>query len=504
MTLSSSFHRVAVLFVAVAIWGIPLQAQSLLDSFEPSVTEINLDNGLTILVVERHEAPVVSFFTYADVGSVNEPSGQTGIAHMFEHMAFKGTTSLGSADIEAELAALAVEEEAYLAYRAARLDEASDSELSRLEAAFRARVDSSKALLEEAAFDKLVSRNGAVGLNAFTSADQTGYMYSLPSNKLELWFALESDRFLNPVLREYYIERDVVMEERRMRTESSPQGRLIEEMLTTAFKAHPYGQPTVGHMSDLESISRTEAEAFFDRYYGANNLTIALVGDVDPVEARRMAEQYFGRLPQKPEPPQVVTREPEQLGERRVTLVEQSQPLFIAAYHRPSGLHADDAVFTVLDDVLSTGRTSRMYRELIETEQALFATSIPAYPGDKYPTLFLLYAAPNQGVSADSLEQAVYSVAAEIVENGITQEELDRAKTRVRANFIAGLTSNSGIAGALAEEQALTGDWRNLFRELDSINQVTAADVQRVAEETFRPENRTVAQIRNAGAHAGS
>ena len=483
--------------VAAAL-SAPAAAQSLLETFEPAVTEIDLDNGLTIIVVERHDAPVVSFFTYADVGSVNEPAGQTGIAHMFEHMAFKGTTSLGSADINAELAAMEAEEEAYLRFRSARMGGADEAELEQLETEFRARVDSAKTFLEEAAFDKLVSRNGAVGLNAFTSADQTAYMYSLPSNKLELWFALESERFLNPVLREYYTERDVVMEERRLRTESNPQGRLIEEFLTLAYKAHPYGQPTVGHMSDLESISRTEAEAFFDRYYAANNLTIAIVGDVDPAEAQRMAEQYFGRLPRKPDAPAVVTEEPEQLGERRVTLVEQAQPLMIIGFHRPSSYDPSNAAFTVLDDVLSTGRTSRMHRALIESELALFATSIPAYPGDKYPTLFLLYAAPNQGVSPGSLEAALYDVVDEIVKNGITREELDRAKTRARANFIGGLASNSGLAGQIAQEHALTGDWRNLFRKLDAIDHVTADDVQRVAAETFRIENRTVAQIRNA------
>ncbi len=479
------------------LFGSPTNAQSLLETFEQSVTEIELDNGLTIIVVERHDAPVVSFFTYANVGSVNEPAGQTGIAHMFEHMAFKGTTSIGSEDIDAELAALDAEESAYQRYRAARLGRASETELGQLEAEFRAHIDSAKVWLEEAAFDKLVSRNGAVGLNAFTSADQTGYMYSLPSNKLELWFALESDRFLNPVLREFYTERDVVMEERRMRTESNPQGRLIEELLTLSYKAHPYGKPTVGHMSDLESISRTEAEAFFDTYYAANNLTIALVGDVDPAEAARMAEQYFGRLPQKPEAPPVVTVEPEQLGERRVVLVEQAQPLFIAAFHRPSSYDPSDASFTVLDDVLSTGRTSRMHHALVETELALFATSIPTFPGDKYPTLFLLYAAPNQGVSPDSLESAMYAVVNELVENGMTQGELDRAKTRARADFISGLASNSGVAGQIAQEHALTGDWRNLFRKLDAIDRVTIGDVQRVAAETFRSANRSVAIIRN-------
>ncbi len=475
-----------------------VEAQPLLAEFEPAVTTFTLDNGLTFVVVERHEAPVVSFFTYANVGSVDEPVGQTGMAHMFEHMAFKGTTRVGTADLGAELAALDAEEEAYLRLRRARLSGAPPEEIERLEADFRAKVDAAKSYLEESEFERILERNGAVGLNAFTSADQTGYLYSLPSNKLELWFALESDRFLYPVLREYYVERDVVMEERRMRTESNPQGRLIEEWLTLAFKAHPYGQPTVGHMSDLQSISRTEAEAFFDRYYVPNNLTVSIVGDVDPAEARRLAERYFGRLPRGEEPPRVVTTEPPQLGERRVTLIDQAQPLLLVGFHRPSRFDPTDAAFTVLDDVLSTGRTSRFHKALVETEQALFATTIPAFPGEKYPSLFGVFAAPNRGVDPADLEAAVYDVLEDVVANGITDEELERAKTRARASFISRLESNMGLALQLAEEQALTGDWRNVFRALDAIEAVTAEDVQRVAAETFVPSNRTVAVMRNA------
>lgn len=474
----------------------PAVAQDLLETFEPTVTEFTLDNGLTFVVVERHEAPVVSFMTYANVGSVDEPVGQTGIAHMFEHMAFKGTTSVGTADLEGELAALSDEEAAYLALRTARLNAAPPEEVERLEARFVALRDSAKALIEESEFEKILERAGAVGLNAFTSADQTGYLYSLPSNKLELWFAMEADRFRHPVLREFYVERDVVMEERRLRTESNPIGRLFEEFLTTAFKAHPYGQPTVGHMSDLENISRTEAEAFFDRYYAANNLTIAIVGDVDPVEARQYAERYFGPLPRKPAPDRIGTVEPEQLGERRVTLIDQAQPFVFIGYHRPSANDETDAAYQVLSDVLSNGRTSRLYRALVESELSLQSDVITAFPGEKYPSLFVLYGVPSQGVDPREVETAIEEVLDAVVEEGITAEELERAKTRARASLVRGLESNLGLAVALAEAEALTGDWRTLFRELDAIDAVTVGDVQRVAAETFVPTNRTVATLR--------
>ena len=507
MRIRSSFRLrplVAALAFAVALAG-PLAASAqeagdLLAQFEDKVTTFTLDNGLTFVVVERHDAPVASFHTYADVGSVNEPVGQTGMAHMFEHMAFKGTTALGTTDIEAELDALEKEEEAYLAYRAERAKgaQADSTRLAELEAAFEATREEAKQYVEPNAFDRVLQEQGMTGMNASTWLDATRYYYSLPANKAELFFALESDRFLNPVLREFYVERDVVVEERRLRTDSSPQGRLLEEFLTTAFKAHPYGQPTIGHMSDLENISRTEAEDFFATYYGANNLTIAVVGDVDPGQIRAYADKYFGRLPAGEDPPPVTTREPEQNAERRVIMREQAQPIVIMGYQRPSMYDEDAIVYDVLADVLSRGRTSRLHRALVETEKALGAGSIgSSFPDEKYPTLFAFYGVPNRGVSPDSLEQDIYAVLDDLVENGITEDELDRARTRARADLIGSLDSNSGLAGAMSRMQALTGDWRTYFERIERLEAVTAEDVQRVARATFRPSNRTVAMIKS-------
>lgn len=473
--------------------------RQVLDEFEEKVTTFTLNNGLTVIVIERHDAPVASFHTYADVGSVNEPQGATGIAHMFEHMAFKGTTTIGTKDVAAELAALAAEEEAFQELRRERARglQADSSRLAELQAAFEAAQDSAKQFAIQNEFDRILQQAGATGLNASTGADATRYYYSLPSNKTELFFALEADRFRAPVLREFYQERDVVMEERRLRTESNPQGRLVEEFLAAAFKAHPYGQPTVGHMSDLENISREEAQAFFERFYSPNNLTVAVAGDVYPDEIRRLAEEYFGPLESGPEPLPVTTVEPEQQGERRVTLYAQSQPLLLMGYHRPSESHPDDAVYSVLSDVLSSGRTSRFYRTLVETEKALAAQAITEFPGGKYPTLFGVFAAPNRDVSLDSLEQDVYAVLDRIKEEGVTAEELERAKTRARARLIGQLDSNMGLAVQLAAYQARTGDWRNFFRRLDELQAVTSDDVRRVARTTFTRDNRTVSLLRS-------
>jgi predicted Zn-dependent peptidase len=246
----------AVATAALLVLGAPAaqaQRSDLLSEFEDKVTTFTLDNGLTFVVVERHDAPVASFVTYADVGSVDEPVGQTGIAHMFEHMAFKGTTTIGTENIERELELLEKQEEIAQKLRLERAEgaQADTARINELEAQLKKATERAKEPVVQNEFDRILSQAGMQGMNASTSADATRYFYSLPANKIELFFALESDRFKNPVLREFYTERDVVMEERRTRTESSPQGRLIEEMLAAAFKAHPYGQPTVGHMSDL-------------------------------------------------------------------------------------------------------------------------------------------------------------------------------------------------------------------------------------------------------------
>ncbi len=486
----------ALLALGVATPG---QAQpEVLSEFEEKTTTFTLDNGLTVVVVERHDAPVASFATYADVGSVNEPEGKTGIAHMFEHMAFKGTTTIGTTNIEAEMEALQRQEEIYLQLRRERAKgpQADSARIAELEKKFKDAQTEAESYIEDGEFENILERNGVSDLNAGTSADATIYRYSLPANKTELFFALEADRFMNPVLREFYTERDVVMEERRQRTESSPTGRLVEEFLTTAFKAHPYGNPTIGHMSDLQTLTRTDAKQFFDKYYNASNLTVGVAGDVDPDRVRQLAEKYLGRLPEGQEPLPVMTEEPEQLGERRVVIREQSQPALLVGYHRGSMHSPDDPAYDILADVLTGGRTSRLHERLVEQEQMLQVQAISSFPGDKHESLFGIFGFPSRGVSADSVEHLVYDELEDIKENGITQEELERAKTRARDDLIGQLDNNLGLALQFAEAEALSGNWRAVFRELDEIQSVTTDQVQRVAQETFTRSNRTVAMIK--------
>ncbi len=473
-----------------------------LASFESRVTEFSLDNGLKFVVLERHEAPVVTCLTMANVGSVDEARGRTGLAHLFEHMAFKGTQSIGTTDYEAEKVVLAEQDRVFEALRIEQGRPVPDANLvADLASQFETLEKASQDLLVNDEFDEVMQRQGGHGLNATTSFDQTTYFVSLPSNKLELWMSMESDRFLNPVLREFYKEKKVVMEERRIRVESQPEGRLMEEFLATCYLAHPYGTQIVGHMSDLEALSRSDAEAFFEDFYGPSNLTVAIVGDVDPNEVKAMAQAYFGRIPSGQKPVAVHTVEPRQLGQRTVVLEDMAQPLVLIGYHKGSIHHPDDAVFDAITDVLGNGRTSRLYRSLVNDSQvALYASAFPGLTGNKYPGLFVFYAYPAQGQTNEVCLEAIDAEIARLKAEPVTPEELKKAKTRARAGLIRSLASNEGLARSLATYQSVTGDWRTLFKQLEAIDRVSAADIQRVAQETFVISNRTVGMIKTAQA----
>jgi predicted Zn-dependent peptidase len=471
--------------------------------FEKRMTEFTLSNGLKLLVLERHEAPVVSFHTYADVGASDEVRGITGMAHLFEHMAFKGTTTIGTRDYKAEEQAIDNIDEAFLALKAERRkgDRADKARLEQLEKQFKDAQEQAQKYLVHDEYEETFSREGSAGFNAYTSHDATQYIVSLPSNKVELWMMMESDRFAHPVLREFYKEKDVVMEERRLGVESQPVGRLLEEFMAIAYKAHSYGDEVVGHMSDLETMTRAEAEAFFKKYYSPSNLTIAIVGDVNPQQIKKLATEYFSGIPSGPKPDPVETVEPPQLGERRVVLEDPAQPFVLIGYHKPDIHHPDDAVFDAITDIVGMGRTSRLYKSLVKEKRiAVYASGFQGMPGVKYPSLFLFYAVPAKGRTNQECEEAIYAEIEKLKSELVTPEELAKAKTRARAGLIRQLDSNSGLAGLLTFYEVVTGDWRILFEQLDKIEKVTAEDIQRVAKEYFTTKNRTVGIIQTTAA----
>lgn len=470
----------------------------IIEEFENKVTEFTLDNGLHFIIIERHDAPVASFYTHVNVGGANEPVGNTGIAHIFEHMAFKGTDYIGTTDWKKESEVIDKMDQAYQEWLQVKFSANPDSaELKKKWDRFQELQEESKKFVVNNEFSQIIQRNGGTGLNASTGADLTNYFYSLPSNRAELWFNLEAGRFMNPVFREFYVEKEVVREERRMRTESNPIGRLIEEFLAVAYTAHPYGRPVVGWNSDITATTIEDAREFYETYYIPSNMTIGIAGDVDPKRMKDLAEEYFSDLPGagKVAPP-VTTIEPEQRGERRFTIEGNSQPIMLIGFHGVSDSHPDFEALSLLGNIISSGRTSVLYKELVEGEKlALNVGAFNGFPGTRFGSMFLTLAIPNQGVALDTLEQRIYEEIETVKGGSITQEELDRARTNIRAGIIRGLDNNTGLALNLASTHATKGNWRDVFDQLDRYDAVTLEDLQRVAEKYLIKKNRTVGSI---------
>jgi predicted Zn-dependent peptidase len=469
-----------------------------LSSFEKRITTKVLPNGLTLIVCERPEAPVFSFWTMVDAGDANDPGGQSGLAHMFEHLAFKGTKDIGTTDYASEKVALAKVEETYAAYDAEYRKRVGQdpAKLKQLKEEFDAATAAAEKYVIPNQFTEIAEQNGAIGVNASTGLDSTQYMWSMPSNRFELWAYLESDRIMNPVPREFYKERDVVMEERRMRTDSNPVGRMFEQFLAAAYVAHPYGRPNVGWASELSQITATEAEAFHKKYYVPGNMVVGVAGDVKAATVMPILEKYFGRIPAGPLPEGMTTVEPPQRAEKKVIIREATQPLFIEGYHRPDYRDPDDATYTAISDIFSNGRTSRLYRSLVRDQQiAAVAEGSSGFPGDKYPGLFAFYAVPVPGHTPQQMQDAIHKEIDKMKSTQVTDEELAMFKTRARADLLRGLADNEGLAEQLVVFQMRYGDWRELFKQLDRIDKVSKADIQRVANKVFVEGNRTSAMI---------
>ncbi len=471
------------------------------------VQEHVLGNGLRVLMVPRKGDPNVAAGWIAKVGSVNERPGITGVCHLFEHMMFKGTHVVGTKDIKKDLELLAqidsvkseIRKEEQAQIQRLRLGEISDlmdpknrtphhqqllEELDILQ-------KQEKDLIVKNEFDKIYTSAGASGMNAGTSNDFTVYFINVPANKLELWFWMESDRLLNPVFREFYSERDVVREERRLSVESTPTGKFEEEFDATFWTSSPYLWPVVGWPSDLDGLTRDEAMAFFNIYYAPNNLTACLVGDFDPPRAVELAERYFGRLkrnPQQPEP--VRTREIEQLAEKRMIAYAETNPEVEIRYHTVADGHVDDYPLTVMGTLL-TGRTGRLYKSLV-LDQKVANSAAAGENSLKYEGYFSASGVAKPGNTPEQVEQALYREIENLQKEKIPDHELQKVKNQFNAGNFRRLQSNFGLMIQLLLADAGRG-WPSFNEDPGKIQAVTADDIQRVANKYFKPENRAVA-----------
>ncbi|MBI2070054.1 MAG: insulinase family protein [Elusimicrobia bacterium] len=462
---------------------------------KPPIEKHTLANGIRVLLYPRHSMPGVAFRIYYRVGSVDEEMGQTGLAHMFEHMAFKGTKTVNTKNYHKEKTVLnAIEDIAEkINKEQARPGGPDLKKLAKLQAELQAKQAEAEQYEIKDEYEKIYEANGAWGFNAFTSNDVTGYMVSLPSNRLDLWLAMESDRFQNAVLREFYRERNVVMEERRMRTESNPLGKLYELFAANAFIVSPYRREVVGWMSDLERLTATQAEWFFATRYVPSRCVISLVGDFDSKETLVNIRKYFESIPARDGAVEFSGEEPPQQGERRVELMWEAEPILLMGWHKPNAPHPDDTKLALLSDILSSGRTSRFYRNLIE-KQAV-AQSVNAYhddPGARYPNLFLVMGYPRSPHSALDLERAVEQEIEAIKQKAPELWELERAKNNMEAMLVKILDNNEGIADTITMNEILYGDWSYHWDVATRWQAIKPEELTEAAKKYLNRENKTV------------
>ena len=461
---------------------------------QKKVGEFTLPNGLHFIVLERHESPVASFHTLVNVGSVQDPAGDTGLAHMFEHLAFKGTQSIGTRGWPEERKALDAIEEAYDRVEAEtdKGIKADPMRVDTLRTQVRIASDNAQRLAAAPEYRRILEENGAVDLNASASTVATEYSCSLPSNRTELWFLMESQRLLRPAFREFYREREVMLEEYRQRVEGDPLARMMAELLAAAFKVHPYRNPSGGWPSDILNLRRTQAQAFFDRYYVPGNITIAIVGDVTAADARHLAERYFGPMAARPMPPLVTTREPPQLGPKTVAIETSGTPLTMIGYKRPSQYDKDDLPLDTIQILLSQGRTGTLYNELVQEKRlAQQAQAIATNPDGRFPNLFVFLLVPTPGHTVEENRRALEDLLERFKSSAPDPLLFARAKAQQRASLIGRMTSNRELARRLALFSVSHGDWRRLFTTLDDLSLLTPQDVQRAASRCFVATGRT-------------
>jgi len=521
-------YAVAVL-AAILAAAVPAAAQNI------DAKEYWLDNGMQVLMVERHDSPTIMTAVVARVGSSNEVTGITGISHLFEHMMFKGTETIGTKDIKRDrevmaqldsLRALMREEENIMREQLRRGEiadmadpDARTDRYRELDAEFDELILEQRELIVKDQLNEIYSKHGSFFLNAMTSDDLTMYVVRVPMNKIELMMWMESDRFSNPVFREFYSERDVVTEERRMGVESTPTGLIEEDFSAMFWKSSSYHWSVIGWPSDLANITREQAEEYYDTYYAPNNLTLILVGDLDPDEMIKMVRKYFERIPRgKTDPPEVYTLEEKQYGEKRLIAEAETSPQAEVWYHTVAWKHQDSYALEVLAGIMS-GKTGRLYKKLVE-EDGIAKSSVEQggmrmFGGDglaisayqesrRFAGAFQVSAEGVSGVRAEQLEAAMGEVIEDLKTDLVTEEELQKVKNRIRVQQIRFMDIMSGI-GILfyLGQSAAFGDWAEANNAPDKIDMVTAEDIRRVANEYFTRDGRNVLIVNTEGGAEG-
>lgn len=493
-------RKIFVVFLLVFMIS-TLYSTGVVDNVKKNIKTFTLKNGLKFILYEDHSVPIANFVTYANVGASDERVGIYGISHFLEHLAFKGTKVVGTKSYRKERKILKKMDKVFDSILkekdSVNPDKKKIEELEKRLLELRKEAD--KYVISNE-FDVILKKNGGVGLNAGTSNDSTIYYFSLPSNRIELWAYLESGRFSNPVFREFYKEREVIKEERRMRTENSPIGKLIEEMLAISFKEQPYHVSVIGPMSNINHIKRSDVREYFKEHYNASNLVIGVAGDVYLEDLKRLAKKYFSKIPKGKKNLLNYTVDPPQLGEKTITLYEDSQPWLIIGYHCPAETDKDFIKFEVFNYIFTAGRSSRLYKKMVvKDKSAMFVGSFAGFPGTKYPSLYIIYTLPNSGHTNKELQNIIFKEIEKLKNNKISNEELISAKKRYLLSQFNAMKSKQSLLISLLRSEVINGSWERAFDFIDEVNKISVKDIQDLVNKYFKKRFRIIARIEKKG-----
>jgi predicted Zn-dependent peptidase len=478
---------------------------------ESNTKTVLFKNGLRLILVQRSESPTLAIYTKFLVGSVDEIPSQSGTAHLLEHMLFKGTPNVGSKDFGKEkkyqdqIEVWGSQLDQYKIQKRNHTEKSitPSKELEEKILTLARRLKNLQNLQDEFIIKNedsyIYEQNGEVGFNAYTTSDVTNYQIQLPSNRLEVWAKMESDRLINPILREYFTERDVVIEERRMRTENSGASLLRERFLSLALEAHPYRMPVIGYPSVIPFLDIQETKKFFKENYHPGNMVITIVGKQDFSETERIVRQYFGSIPEGPKKKEIKSTEIQSQGLKRFEVRFPSGESMLMGWLKPSIPHPDNSVFDILDGILGRGPSSRLYKKLVlETNLCSAVNASNSFPGERYKNFFLISIRNNKNVDIQKIETIIWEELENIAKNGVSEDEIQKVKNGNIADFFRYMDSNEAMADSFGYYELLTGDWRNLFKVYENMNRVSSKDIQRVVQEYLGKDRVTIGVLKDS------
>lgn len=450
---------------------------------ESKVSEYTLSNGMKWLLVKRGYAPVFAGVVQVRAGGADEVPGKTGLAHLLEHMAFKGTSKIGTNNYAKERDIM---DKIDILVEEGRIESIAPL------------LDVQREYIESNEIWQIFTRNGAANLNAYTTKDVTAYHAEMPNSKLELWSYLLSEMISDPAFREFYPERSVVLEELRTSLENSPRGRLYETLLDAAFKKSPYGWPTIGRFKDVAALTRNDMKEFYKNNYLPECMVGSIVGDIDIEQTKKMIEKYFGNLKGKgKECKRIAAIETPQTEIVTGEVAFDAEPMLLMAFHKPTAPSLDDYVFDIFAYALCEGDSARMQKSLVtEKKLAKRAYCFNSYPGTRLPNLFVVYAEPFSKAGLKPLEDAIMAELKGLETKPIEPSELKKVKNQMKTSFLLGIDSNFELAHTLVTFENLVGDWRYVFNHSKNIDKITDEEIMTAAKNYFVPENTTIVKLR--------